>query len=154
MSNALQWAPMIRRGDTVTIPFAYRAAASIDPADIAAVALTALTTNAHHGAAYQLSGPQVLTPAEELNLLGETLGKTLRLVEPPVDTVLAGMRAAGTPEPVIDAILARTLGDEGTEVLPTVADVLGRPPATFAEWARAHADRFTEQRHTEREAAR
>lgn len=154
MSNALQWAPMIRRGDTATIPFAHRAAASIDPADIAAVALTALTTHGHHGAAYQLSGPQVLTPAEELDLLGKVLGRTLRLVEPPVDTVLAGMRAAGTPEPVIEAILARTLGDEGTEVLSTVADVLGRPPATFAEWARAHADQFTEQRHTEREAAR
>src|SRR5205823_3882166 len=39
MSNALQWAPMIRRSDTVTIPFAHRPAASIDPADIAAVAL-------------------------------------------------------------------------------------------------------------------
>jgi uncharacterized protein YbjT (DUF2867 family) len=143
MSNALHWAPVIRGGDTVTIPFAGRASASIDPADVAAVAVAALTTDFHRNAAYQLSGPQVLTPVEELEILSGVLGRDLRPVEPPVDAVRTGMLGAGTPAEVIDAIMARTLGDDGKEVLPTVERILGRPPSTFAEWARAHAGLFT-----------
>src|SRR2546422_4642637 len=34
MSNALQWAPMIRRGDTVNVPFAFPPALPIEPAAI------------------------------------------------------------------------------------------------------------------------
>lgn len=42
-------------------------AAAIDPADVAAVAAEVLTAPAGHlGAAYQLSAPELLTPAEEL----------------------------------------------------------------------------------------
>jgi uncharacterized protein YbjT (DUF2867 family) len=142
MSNALHWAPMIQRGDTITIPFAGRAAASIDPADVAAVALVALTTDAHRDVAYQLTGPQVLSPIDELDILAKVLGRPLRAIEPPIDTVRAGMRAAGTPAPVVDAIVARTLGDDGKVVLPTVRQILGRPPTTFADWADAHAGLF------------
>ncbi|MCW2640631.1 MAG: nucleoside-diphosphate sugar epimerase [Dactylosporangium sp.] len=143
MSNALHWAPMIRRGDTVHIPFAHRPAASIDPADIAAIAAAALTTEHHHNSAYQLSGPEVLTPAEELRILAATLGRPLRAVEPTIDQAKAGMCRAGMTEPVVEAIVARVLtGDDGAEVLPTVEQLLGRPPVTFATWARNHAGAF------------
>ncbi|WP_028923972.1 NAD(P)H-binding protein [Pseudonocardia acaciae] len=143
MSNALHLARQIHHGDQVTIPFANRPAASIDPADIAAVAALALTTDGHHGAAYQLSGPEVLTPTEELAILAELLGRPLRAIDPPLDTVRAGMLRGGVPEDVFDAMVARTVGsDVGTELLPTVAELLGRPPTTFARWARAHLDHF------------
>jgi uncharacterized protein YbjT (DUF2867 family) len=142
-SNALQWAPMIRRGDTVHLAFADRAAATIDPADVAAVAAEALTTDGHDGLAHQLSGPMALTPREEVAVLAAALGRGLHVVELPAQTVREGMLRSGMPGPVIDAIMARTLdGDEGTEVLPTVSEVLGRPPRTFARWADAHAGAF------------
>jgi uncharacterized protein YbjT (DUF2867 family) len=143
MSNALQWRPMIQRGDTVHIPFASRPAASIDPADIAAVAVAALTTDDHVDVGYQLSGPEALTPAEELKILAETLGRPLRLVEPSAEAAKAGMVEHGIPADLVDAMLARTLDStEGTEVLPTVGKILGRPPATFSEWAARHATQF------------
>ncbi|GAA5165895.1 NAD(P)H-binding protein [Pseudonocardia eucalypti] len=143
MSNALHWAPMIQRGDDITIPFAHRPAASIDPADIAAVAALALTTDDHRGAAYQLSGPEAHTPAEELSVLAELLDRPLRAIDPPLDTVRAGMRRGGVTDEVFDAMVARTLGsDVGTELLPTVAELLGRPPGRFADWARTHLDQF------------
>jgi hypothetical protein len=45
---------------------------------------------------------------------------------------------------VVEAAIARVLdGREGTELLPTVAQILGRPPASFAQWAAAHAALFT-----------
>jgi len=144
MSNALQWAPMIRRGDTVHIPFARRRAAPIDPADIAAVAALVLTTGAGRNTSYQLSGPEVLTPGDELKLLGKVLGRSLRLIEPAIDATRVGMLDAGMPAPVVDAIIARVrAGEDGAVVLTTVTQLLGRPPATFAAWAAAHAARFT-----------
>ncbi|HMC09016.1 MAG TPA: NAD(P)H-binding protein [Actinomycetota bacterium] len=144
MSNALQWAPMIRRGDTVNVPFAFRPAVPIDPADIAAVAVAALIGDGERNVAYRLSGPEVLTPADELRILAGALGRRLELVEPPVEAVRAGMVAAGMGEPMADAIIARALSDEPRpEVLPTIERLLHRPPATYARWARAHAGQFS-----------
>jgi uncharacterized protein YbjT (DUF2867 family) len=143
MSNALQWAPMIQRGETVHIPFAHRPAAPIDPADIAAIAAVALTTDDHRNTAYQLSGPEVLTPADELRIIAETLGRPLRLVEPAIDQAKAGMLRAGMTPPVVEAIVTRVLaGGDGAEVLPMVEQVLGRPPVAFTTWARNHAGAF------------
>ncbi|WP_203935619.1 NAD(P)H-binding protein [Planosporangium mesophilum] len=143
MSNALQWAPAIRRSDTVHIPFAHRPAAPIDPADIAAIAVAALTTDGHDNMVYQLSGPEIRTPTEELRILAETLGRPLRLVEPTIDQAKTGMLRAGMTHAVVEAIVARVLaGGDGAEVLATVERVLGRPPRTFADWTRNHAGAF------------
>jgi hypothetical protein len=102
-----------------------------------------MTTDDHCNTAYQLSGPEVLSPAEELGILAETLGRSLGLVEPTVDEAKAGLLRAGTSEAAVEAIVARMLtGEDGAEVLPTVAQVLGRPPVTFAAWARDHAGLF------------
>jgi uncharacterized protein YbjT (DUF2867 family) len=144
MSNALQWTGQLRAGDEVAIPFADRSAASVDPADLAEIAALALTsTSGHAGAVYELSGPQSLTPTEELAVLGEILGRDLRVRPVPTDTARAGMAGYGFPPEVVDAIMRRTLdGDRGSQVLPTVEKVLGRPARTFAQWARAHRAEF------------
>jgi uncharacterized protein YbjT (DUF2867 family) len=159
MSNALQWAGPLRAGDEVAIPFADRRAASIDPADVAEIAARALTSasdDEHAGAAYELSGPQSLTPAEELSILGEVLGRDLRLRPVPDEAARAGMALPhsrlrssggtpiGFPPEVIDAIMQRTLhSDRGAQILPTAEKLLGRPARTFAQWARAHATAFS-----------
>ncbi|MCX5060307.1 MULTISPECIES: NAD(P)H-binding protein [unclassified Streptomyces] len=145
MSNALQWAGQLRAGDEVSTPFADRPAASIDPADLAEVAALALTTDDHAGATYELSGPQSLTPADELAILGEALGRDLRLRPVPDDAARTGMAHYGFPPEVVDAIMQRTLeSDRGAEVLPTVEKALGRRPRTFAQWAREHAGAFAD----------
>ncbi len=153
MSNALQWAPMIRRGDEIPVPFAQRPSASIDPADIAAVAVAALTDDRHAGRAYRLTGPEVLTPTEELGILGELLARPLRPVDPGVDATRAGMVRAGVPAAVVEAIMHRTLhSDTGTEVLGTVATILGRTPTTFRTWAQNQTNRWPERWRSDRSA--
>lgn len=143
MSNALQWAGQLAAGDEVATPFADRPAASVDPADLAEIAALALTSGEHAGAAYELSGPQSLTPTQELAILGEILGRDLRVRPVSTDAARAGMSRYGFPPEVVDAIMRRTLdGDRGSEVLPTVEKLLGRPARTFAQWARAHAGEF------------
>ncbi|MDD7942287.1 NAD(P)H-binding protein [Actinomycetospora lutea] len=146
MSNALAWASRLDGSDEVAVPFAHRPAASIDPADIAAVAAAALTDTdgRHDGATHQLSGPAAMTPSDELAAIGALLGRPLRAVEPPLDQVRAGMIRSGMREAVVDAALARTLeSSDGAEVLPTVERVLGRPARSFGDWLDAHRDAFT-----------
>jgi uncharacterized protein YbjT (DUF2867 family) len=149
MTNTLGLQPMIRQGDTVQIPFASTPAVPIDPADMAAVAAAALTSDEHHNVAYRLSGPQVLTPADELRVLAEILDRPLRLVEADPAAVRTWMLRTGMSEAAVDGIIARSLSPDAigaAEVLPTVAEITGRPPATFTTWARAHADRFAKDR--------
>jgi uncharacterized protein YbjT (DUF2867 family) len=146
---------MVRSGDTVTIPFCTRPATPIDSADVAAVAVAAFTSDRHRGAGYQLSGPQMLTPEDELRIHADALGRPLRFVEPPVEAARTQMIRYGMPEQVVDAVIARVLSDDdgGARVLPTVTDVLGRSPTAFAQWAKAHAGLFASCAGKERAGA-
>jgi uncharacterized protein YbjT (DUF2867 family) len=143
MTNALGWLPQLRAGDTVRLPFADVPVATIDPADIAAVAAAALTTDRHEGRSYRLSGPESLLPGEQVAILAEVLGRDLRFEAQSNDEARAEMKAA-MPEEYVDAFLRffvdGTLNE--SEVLPTVEQVTGRPPRRFEDWARARADAF------------
>ena len=76
-SNTLMWADQIRSGDVVRWPFGAAARSLIDERDIAAVAVRALTQDGHAGSRYLLSGPAVLTQAEQLAAIGRALGRDL-----------------------------------------------------------------------------
>ena len=143
MTNALRWLPQLRAGDIVRLPFADVPIATIDPADIAAVATAALTTDRHEGRSYRLSGPESLLPAEQVAILGAVLGRDLRFEAQSDDEARAEM-SASMPREYVDAFFSFFVDgtvDEST-VLPTVEEVLGRPPRRFEDWARAHADAF------------
>jgi uncharacterized protein YbjT (DUF2867 family) len=143
MSNALQWAPMVKGDGKVRIAFASRAAAAIDPCDIAAVAAYALTEPGHAGKTYELSGPEVLTPAQELDILGTMLGRKLELIALSQEAAREGMLRMGMSKETVEATLRRVAtSDHGTEILPTVRQLTGRAPRTFAEWAQAHMAAF------------
>jgi len=143
MSNALEWAAQIRRGDVVRAPFANVRTAQIDPGDIAAVAATALTTGAHDGRSYRLSGPEALLAADRLAILARVLGRHLRL-EPQPDHEARAEMSAAMPAEYVDAFFSFFVDGtlDESEVLPTVEQVLGRPPRTFAAWAEEHAGAF------------
>jgi uncharacterized protein YbjT (DUF2867 family) len=143
MSNTLEWAEPLRNGDVVTAPFADVRVAAIDPRDIAAVAAAALTTDAHEGRSYRLSGPESLRPADRLRILGEILGRDLRL-EPQSNEEAYAEMSARMPKPYVDAFFSFFVDGtlDESEVLPTVEEITGRPPRTFAAWAEEHADAF------------
>jgi uncharacterized protein YbjT (DUF2867 family) len=139
-SNALRWLPQLRRGDVVRAPWPDVAIAAIDPADIAAAAAVVLTEPGHAGAAYSLSGPEPLTPGDQVRALATVLARPLRY-EPLADEEARAEMAADTPAPYIDAFF-RFYSDgefDDSPVVDTVQRITGRPPRTFAEWAREHA---------------
>ena len=77
-TNTLVWAPQIRAGSTVQWPYGGARRSLIDENDIAAVATCALLDEQHAGHTYLLSGPQALTQIEQLELIGEAIGRQLR----------------------------------------------------------------------------
>ena len=143
MTNTLQWVPQLRAGDVVRAPFARVAVATIDPDDVGAVAAAALTTDAHAGRAYRLSGPESLTPADRVGILARVLGRDLRFEAQPDDEARAEMSAA-MPSEYVDAFFSFFVDGtvDESEVLPTVEQVLGRRPGTFEAWVRRHAEAF------------
>jgi uncharacterized protein YbjT (DUF2867 family) len=144
MTNAFQWIPQLQAGDVVRAPFAAVRAAVIDPADIAAVAALALTAPGHAERVYKLSGPEALTAAERVAILGRVLHRDLSFEAQPDDEARAEMSET-TPPPYVDAFF-RFYADgtlDESQLLPTVRDLTGRPPGTFERWATAHYADFT-----------
>jgi uncharacterized protein YbjT (DUF2867 family) len=143
MTNALQWAPQLRAGDRVTAPFAHVRVASIDPRDIAAVAMQAFTTRGHSGRSYRLSGPESQTAEERVKILGHVLGRNLRF-EPQSNEDARTEMSGQMPAEYVDAFFRFFV--EGTldesALLPAVEELTGRPPRTFEAWAREHAAAF------------
>ena len=97
-SNTLMWADQIRSGDVVRWPFGSAARSLIDERDIAAVAVQALTQDGHAGSRYLLSGPALLTQAEQLAAIGRALGRDLIWEElPPAGGPAGAGRGLGRP---------------------------------------------------------
>jgi uncharacterized protein YbjT (DUF2867 family) len=140
-SNLTRWADQLADGDVVRAPFADVPVAVIDPADIAAVAVTALTEEGHAGAVHRLSGPESLTPAQQVDLLAEALGRPLTL--DPMDDAEARDQM---PEPYGAAAVQifREHADLESEVQPTVERLLGRPPGALRDWLAGHGSAFTD----------
>jgi uncharacterized protein YbjT (DUF2867 family) len=143
MTNALRWLPQLRAGDVLRLPFATVRSAAIDPADIAEVAAMALITRHHEGRVYSVSGPESLTPADQVAVLGRALGRDLRFEAQPDEEARAEMTGS-MPARYVDAFFRFYVDGtlDESKVLPTVQAVTGRPPRTFAQWAADHAGDF------------
>jgi uncharacterized protein YbjT (DUF2867 family) len=122
--------------DVVRAPWPDVPIAAIDPADIAAVAAVALTRGA--GPELELSGPEALTPGQQVAILGEVLGRPLRYEPQPDAEARAELLAGGTPAPIVDALF-RFYSDgefDDSRIVDTVRAITRREPGRFADWAR------------------
>ncbi|MCI0649475.1 MAG: NmrA family NAD(P)-binding protein [Chloroflexi bacterium] len=144
MANALDWVESIRTEGVVREPFGSRLSAMIHEADIGAVAATILGEDGHAGKTYTITGPEALTPPEMVHTIGAAIGRDLRFVELTEAQARQRRRESGYPEEVIEFFvwaLGHTL-EEGYTVVPTVEQVTGHWPRTFAQWAAEHAEVF------------
>lgn len=140
MANAWRWMADLRAGGSVRAAYGAAATAPIHEADLAAVAALALTEPHHSGCRYVLTGPAVITQAEQVAALAEATGLPLAWEELSPAAARERMRATGWPPEVVDKVLdhqARRV-DVPEDVLPTVAELTGRPGRTFATWTADH----------------
>lgn len=140
------WAPQSALGDEIAGPVADFAEPIIDPRDVAEVAALALLTDDLVGQRPVLTGPQVLSHAELVTILGSVLDRPLRYRELDLAEAAARMSTTGLPAAMVASFIARFAAyrDAGPqpEPTPTVARLLGRPPRSFADWAHDHAAAF------------
>ncbi|MGW4832331.1 NmrA family NAD(P)-binding protein [Amycolatopsis japonica] len=143
MSNTLTWADTIRDGGVVREPYDLPSAL-VHEADIAAVAVTALLEDGHSGKAYNLTGPEVLTPRERVAMLGATLGRDIEFAELPHEQAIERLMSTGVSREDAEYVIGWYASPpaEASTVVDTVEKVTGRPARTFAQWVAEHADRF------------
>jgi uncharacterized protein YbjT (DUF2867 family) len=138
-ANTLAWAPQLQQSDTLRWIFPSARRALIHEADLAAVAVRALTSDDHWGQAYHVTGPAQLTQASQLAILGSVLGRSLHFEEvPPADATSL------FPASLAQSIVAgqSPLVDHPEPLTDEVARLTGRPAFPYEAWARAHATQF------------
>jgi uncharacterized protein YbjT (DUF2867 family) len=110
---------------------------------MAAVAVRARCDDEHAGAEYVLTGPHSLTQREQLETIGELIGRALRMQEISPDEArrqLLGGNAPGVVNMLLDAWGAG-LG-QPVYMTSTVEAITGTPARAFREWATDHAVEF------------
>lgn len=145
-SNTLAWwAPAIRAGQVVRWPYGAAESAPVDDRDIAAVAARTLHQDEHIGGDYVLTGPESLTQAAQLDVIGDALGRRIAFEEMTPDE-FRSLCEGTVPNSAVDMLLAAWSAAVGQPAYITtaVADILGRPPRTLRQWAAGHASAFTE----------
>jgi uncharacterized protein YbjT (DUF2867 family) len=142
-TNTLEWADAIRAGQPVRMPSPKAARSLIHERDIADVAVLALTEDGHTGKTYALTGPEAITQAEQVRILGEVVGKPATVEEMTPEQAREAV-SAWADESYAEAALAywASLVDNPEPVTSTVEEVTGHPARTFTQWARDHIEDY------------
>ncbi|MGA5762396.1 NAD(P)H-binding protein [Nonomuraea bangladeshensis] len=137
---ALRWAadPRFLAEGVVAEPYGKSAAPPVHERDLAEVAADALTGRGPAGVVHELTGPETLTQAEQVRIVGEAAGRPARWEERPPEEGRRRMVAAGWPPEVADGVLRAR-----AELVDSPWPVTPRPGArSFRAWADEHAHRF------------
>jgi uncharacterized protein YbjT (DUF2867 family) len=145
-SNARGWAAQLQAGDVVAGSDVARTAVvdQRDVADAAVAVLLAPHRDQLDLSPYVLTGPEVLSRAEQVARLGAALRRRLSFQSLPADLARSRMLADGRPERLVEALLAAsTCRPESNRITDHVERLTGRPAGTFARWAIDHVAEFS-----------
>lgn len=108
----------------------------IDPADIAAVAVKALTEDGHEGQTYELTSEDSFTAANLARRLSTLLKRNIAIFEGDLDALRKALVASGAPAeyaPLMAGYFAKVAAGLWKRT-DTVGRLLGRAPSTYAHW--------------------
>jgi uncharacterized protein YbjT (DUF2867 family) len=112
------------------------AMAVIDPVDIAAVGLLALTTNGHEGKTYTLTSEDSFSAHELAGVLSGRLGRKLDVFRGDTESLRVALVESGAPgeyAPLM-ANYFEAVAEGRWRVTDTVRELLGRKPGSYAQW--------------------
>lgn len=134
-------AGMVRDG-VLALPAGDAAEPFVDADDLADVAVAALANDRHAGYIYEVTGPHLLTFAAATDTIARATGRQVRYNPISIHEFSVGMSAAGAPDALV-TVLAEVFAELGDGRNASTAEgverALGRPPRSFAEFARAAA---------------
>ena len=152
MQNLLWFANEIKTKDSFSLPMALAQTAPVDIRDVARVASTILsaihTDEAHHGATWNISGPEKLSFTEIAQTLSAATGKQIEYRDIEPKQFLQKLLRAGLPGWYAEAVTASwRVAREGEPIVTdVVAALTKRPPITIAQFARDYAEAFIDDR--------
>lgn len=142
--NSLMFGMQLQGGDVVRIPYARASFSAIHELDVADVAVRTLVDDGHDGRVYDLTGPQAVTQADQVAILGRTLGRPLTVEDLDPGPVKQQM-GAFMDSAFLDALfglMARAVG-KPAEVNDVVRRVAGHPGRTYEQWTIDHKADFS-----------
>jgi uncharacterized protein YbjT (DUF2867 family) len=140
-TNLLFWSHSITFTGGVDGPYPTSAQAPVHEADVADVAVAALTDPRHRGAVYPLTGPQAVTQADQLAAIAAALGRPLEYRTITPEQFTATM-TQWMPADIVAMLLrywAETV--DRPDAVRSSEPITGRA-RSLAEWAVDHADDF------------
>jgi (4-alkanoyl-5-oxo-2,5-dihydrofuran-3-yl)methyl phosphate reductase len=145
MTNSLQWQPTIKAQGKVFNPTGKGKVAPISPKDIAAAAAVALTSKGHEGKIYMLTGPDLLSAPDQVEILSQALGKSIECIDVPVSAAADQMKQKGFPAFLVEGLSTMWEGIKLGEAAIQTKDlerVTGNKGENFARWCDQHRDEF------------
>ncbi|MDT7801339.1 MAG: hypothetical protein QOI78_4772 [Actinomycetota bacterium] len=136
-TNTLGWAEQAKNG-VVRGPYGQAKRSLVHERDVADMAVKALTGD-HAKQTYLVTGPEAITQAEQVRLIGDALGTSAVWEEQPIaeaKTELIRQMGAEFAAGALD-YWASLIG-EPEPVSLDVAHVTGHPARAFEDWAREH----------------
>jgi uncharacterized protein YbjT (DUF2867 family) len=103
-----------------------------------------LCDEGHDGREHVLTGPASLTQREQVQIIGDAIGRPLQFEELSRESAREEMIAMRFPPPIADMLLDAYAAAVGLPALvtSTVFDVTGAPARSFRDWALDHAADF------------
>jgi uncharacterized protein YbjT (DUF2867 family) len=132
------WKPGIDHGQ-IAVPAGDGKSSFIDARDIAASAAAVLTTSAHDGKAFNLTGPEAVGYADAAAILSEVLGKPIAYTPVDDETFVGILTGAGVSQDYarfIASIFYPVREGWTAGVTGAVQELTGRPPRSLREYAR------------------
>lgn len=120
-------------------------AAYVTREDCAAAAAAVLATRGHENEIYDITGPELVGPAEIAALASEMSGAPVELVVVDEDDYVAYLRSTGLPGGAVRGSLSFAAELDSPylrEISTAVRELTGRPPTSVRELLRANRDRL------------
>lgn len=127
---------------TLRMPAGQVAEPFVDAADIADVAVAALTRDGHAGEVYDVTGPELLGFDEAVGEIAAATGRPMQYVPVSAEGYAADLVASGLPREEAGALtelFVEVLDGRNAHLGDGVRRALGREPRRFADYARAAA---------------
>ncbi|WP_238544685.1 SDR family oxidoreductase [Geomicrobium sp. JCM 19037] len=146
MANCLDdWQDTIRNGEVIEAFGGHIKTAIIHEGDIGAVVAETLVNEDHYGQFYTLTGPELRSKKECVDMISHVLRTSISFKELSLDEARKRWKDAGYDDESIQFFVQ--MGTQppeiGTTILPTVEKVLKRPPKRFSQWVNENKNQFS-----------
>ncbi|MFL6603152.1 MAG: SDR family oxidoreductase [Steroidobacteraceae bacterium] len=125
------------RAGSMTLPDGLAAEPFVDVEDIAEIAVLALTGNRHNRQLYEVTGPEAITFADAVALIGLATGREIQFQTVPMSVYRQALLEAQLPGELVDLVtylFTTVLDGRNTPLADGVQRALGRSPMKFSDY--------------------